>query len=409
MLSKLHRQPRPDFDAEAFTKFRGILSLKELLVYSSSEIGDRFVGYMNQVKLMKQKAIAQVVREFVASELYIQRTMLVQLLLKGNLPEYQYLAYLLYDLLSNDTNGSVDSRDQVTLFDSFPWNIRRYFKEAMQQTVRYTQDLSNFETSRIPLEQQICLLKANDGVKEKAMLKLKEVKAKSEDSGSKARQFLEGLLRIPFGIYRHEPILSKLKETCVAFKELKDELDKSSTISTSISLSDNFTSLEMRKCINAIREDVSSSLTQNIETTLIESLTSGKRAQLVAFVLEINGIVRDRRLKRHKLIHSGKNLDYIRGQITTFIKSVRSDKVTFSQLTRIRTTSGASAINETAGRLPELLNSIDQGMGEVSSYLTNTRRVLDKSVHGHDKAKRQIETHHRSVDKWEGQWLLLRV
>ena len=34
------------------------------------------------------------------------------------------------------------------------------------------------------------------------MIKLKEVKAKSEDSGTKARQYLEGLLKIPFGIYR---------------------------------------------------------------------------------------------------------------------------------------------------------------------------------------------------------------
>ena len=53
--------------------------------------------------------------------------------------------------------------------------------------------------------------------KKKAMIKLKEVKAKSEDSGSKARQYLEGLLRIPFGIYREEPILK-------VFKKNKNEL-----------------------------------------------------------------------------------------------------------------------------------------------------------------------------------------
>ena len=56
-------------------------------------------------------------------------------------------------------------------------------------------------------------MKANDTVKEKAMIKLKEVKSKSEDSGSKARQYLEGLLRIPFGIYREEPILRVFKDT----------------------------------------------------------------------------------------------------------------------------------------------------------------------------------------------------
>ena len=41
-------------------------------------------------------------------------------------------------------------------------------------------------------------MKANDSIKEKAMIKLKEVKSKSEDSGSKARQYLEGLLTYSF-------------------------------------------------------------------------------------------------------------------------------------------------------------------------------------------------------------------
>ena len=38
-------------------------------------------------------------------------------------------------------------------------------------------------------------------------MKLKEIKAKSEDSGTKARQYLDGLLKIPFSIYKREPIL----------------------------------------------------------------------------------------------------------------------------------------------------------------------------------------------------------
>ena len=78
-------------------------------------------------------------------------------------------------------------------------------------TIKYTKNLSNFDTSKIPIEQQICLMKVNDNVKEKAMIKLKEVKAKSEDTGSKARQYLDGLLKLPFGIYKKEAILCKIK------------------------------------------------------------------------------------------------------------------------------------------------------------------------------------------------------
>ena len=41
----------------------------------------------------------------------------------------------------------------------------------MKTTIKYTKNLSNFDTNKIPIEQQICLLKANDSVKEKAILK----------------------------------------------------------------------------------------------------------------------------------------------------------------------------------------------------------------------------------------------
>jgi hypothetical protein len=43
-------------------------------------------------------------------------------------------------------------------------------------------------------------------------MKLKEVKAKAEDSGSKARQYLDGLLKIPFSVYKREPILNIMEQ-----------------------------------------------------------------------------------------------------------------------------------------------------------------------------------------------------
>ena len=189
-----------DFQTENFDKFLNILTIKELLIYSNDELYQRYIGYISQTRLIKQKPISQVIKEFINGDLYSQRTTIIQLLMYNNNPEFQYLAYLLYDILSNDNNGTIDTLEQTLLFDSLPWQIKKYFREAMNTTINYTKNLSDFNSSTIPIEQQICLLKANDNVKEKAMIKLKEVKAKSEDSGTKARQYLEGLLKIPFGI-----------------------------------------------------------------------------------------------------------------------------------------------------------------------------------------------------------------
>ena len=171
----------PIFHNEEFNKFIESITLKELLIYNNAELYDKFIGYNNQSLTLKQKPISQVVKEFLNGQLYIQRTMLIQLLLKHNNPEYLYLAYLLYDLLSNDNNGNIDTIEQTILYDSFPWTIKKYFRNAMKTTIQYTNSLTNFDNNKIPLEQQICLMKVNENIKEKAMVKLKEVKSKSDD------------------------------------------------------------------------------------------------------------------------------------------------------------------------------------------------------------------------------------
>ena len=68
-----------------------------------------------------QKTIAQVIKEFISADLFSKRSTIIQLLVKQDKHDNQYLAYLLYDLLSNDKNGSIDTIEQTILFDSFPW------------------------------------------------------------------------------------------------------------------------------------------------------------------------------------------------------------------------------------------------------------------------------------------------
>ena len=79
---------------EDFDEFVKSLTLKELLVYNNKELYNRYVGYLIQILLIKQKPISQVVKEFLNSELFGQRKTLIQILLKKNNPEYQYLSYL---------------------------------------------------------------------------------------------------------------------------------------------------------------------------------------------------------------------------------------------------------------------------------------------------------------------------
>ena len=106
------------FDNATFNKFLDALTLKEICIYNNDELYNRYTGYINQAKLIKGKTINQIVKEFLNGELYSQRTTLIQLLIQNNNPEFQYLAYLLYDLLTNDNNGNIDTIEQTLLYDS---------------------------------------------------------------------------------------------------------------------------------------------------------------------------------------------------------------------------------------------------------------------------------------------------
>ena len=221
---ELEKKDDKDFKESYWNKYIESLTIKELFIYNSNELYSKFLGILNQLVLFKQKTISQIVKEFINNELYGQRNVIIQLLIRSEENEFQYLAYLLYDLLSNDNNNNIDTFEQTLLYDSFPWNIKKCFGNAMKQTIDYTNSLYNFDNNKIPLEQQICLLKADESVKEKAIVKLKEIKSKSEDSGTKARQYLDGLLKIPFGIFRIEKILKISQENQDIFKQLTDKV-----------------------------------------------------------------------------------------------------------------------------------------------------------------------------------------
>ena len=357
------------------------------MVYNCEELRQRYVGYINQAKLMKQKTISQLVKEFLSNSLYGQRTTIIQLLIKYSDPEFQYLAYLLYDLLSNENGGSVDTFEQTLLFDSLPWSIKKYFQDAMKSTVKYTKNLSNFDSNKIPIEQQICLMKASDRVKEKAMIKLKEVKAKSEDSGSKARQYLDGLLKIPFGIYRKENILTLLKQSSVKFENIISTVDCGDLVPKK----SKYTNIELSKYINVVKNEIMPQINNTYINSLLITYTSGKRENLITNVCYINGLIKKYALDCQKLRHSGKRTGYMKENIEKFIINNSNDNI----LNELGAKINIQNINSLS--IEEDVAEITANIDKISNYMENMNEILDSAVHGHKLAKRQIE---RIIGQW---------
>ena len=53
----------------------------------------------------------------------MQRNILLYLLLNDMDVSNKYIAYFLYDLLTMDTNGMVDTQEQTELMDNFTWKM----------------------------------------------------------------------------------------------------------------------------------------------------------------------------------------------------------------------------------------------------------------------------------------------
>ena len=384
-----------EFQGETFNRYIQSLNLKDYLIFEPHEIYSKYAGYMSNLNMIIQKTISQVVKDFVSSELFIKRSIIIQLLVKIDKYDNQYLAYLLYDILSNDTNGTIDTQEQTILFDSFPWMIKQYFKDAMKRTVQYTNELSNFDIQKIPLEQQICLLKVTDSVKEKAIQKLKEIKSKSEDSGSKARQYLDGLLKIPFNIYKREPILDIMND--IRLKYIK--MLQINNI-TNKELKDSYTSLEILTSLKYFKNETSKFTADTTDkdkdkiNTIVMEMSYN---QLKLKTHLINDIILKQKLKTKKLKLNNRTTNERQLDILGFVEENCTNKKLLYELFNPEYITNTTLNSKVYSSLQVYSKEIEDKYGEINKYMLNIKSTLDNAVHGHDKAKKQIE---RIIGQW---------
>jgi len=410
----------PEFIAESFTKFMKSLTLKDTLVFSNDEIYSKYLSNISFINSIKQKQTSQLIKEFMNTDLYSQRSILIQLLLKSHEHEFKYLSYMLYDMLSNEINPQVvESNDQTALFNSLPWNIKLYFKDAMKQTVSYTNAISKYESGNMTLEQQICLLKTTDAIKEKAMVKLREIKSKSDDTTTKARQYLEGLLKIPFGVYSREQIMEEMKtikdiysKMCIKNEIVFSETEDHNVIS---SAGGDKTVLEIKNACIQINNNI-----EKIRSNCIDSFIKAiiddndrKKNTLMAILNKLTTFAKKYKLQTQMVnnnsdvITSHKTIQSIKSAIEFYIKNIHNATVTVTTLHEhvdelfkeliveynLECKSPISLMRD----LRNDTNRIMDIMENVGNYVENVRNTLNSAVHGHTSAKRQVE---RIIGQW---------
>lgn len=422
MINLIEYKPdHPNFCQDSYDRFITCVSLKDMLIYNNTQLNKQYNLYVDNL-YENDKPLVDVINSFIKKPLYDKRHTLIKLLINAQNNEYQYLAYLLYDLLSNDINGTVDTYEQTLLFDSLPWYLKKYFKEAMKKTITYANRITQIELSKVPLEQQICLMKTDDNVKEKAMIKLKEVKMKSEDTGSKARQYLEGLLKIPFGIYKEEPILRVARESNALFVSLLMKLTKINTacnIEIPFPIKNAYAPLELHKYLPLLKNTYKPLLCNTIYTMFehrLKTFTKNKVQKLTSEVKNLMIAADDANYKKLMVSGSaGKSVIQMREQLKTNVKYIIEESAyknsgyiwlegTFSDAC-YNANSDSDSVSEScnvnnSNILSDLtadIATIENNFSIVNTFMRDMTSVLDKSVFGHRKAKRQIE---RIIAQW---------
>jgi ATP-dependent Lon protease len=383
-----HLPDQDIYKSSNFNKFLSSLLVKDYLMYDFNTIYNKYSGYLSNIQVFKQKPLLQIIKEFVSSDTYYKRMILIQLLIKNDNPEYQYLCYLLYDLLSNDNNEKIDTTEQIILFDSFPWKIKNYFKSAMSKTIQYTMELLNYDTNKVALEQQICLMNVSESVKEKAMTKLKEIKGKSEDSGSKARLYLEGLLKIPFGMYKREPILS-IMDTIKSNFHLMVNKYKKETIFGNFICKEKYTSIEITIFMNKIYKEINEK--HNFHSIKI-SINAMHKSDLIDNINKINNIIVEKKINIKKLFFSGKTKSELKEMILKFVEENTCILDFETKNSLISTTKIINNnINENYQCIKKDLDNLSLSFNSINDYISDVKTTLDKAVYGHENAKKQIE------------------
>jgi ATP-dependent Lon protease len=344
------------------------MTLKDILTSGDSDIVKKNASIVSLSNTTKSDKLDKTLKRFTSLDTFEQRNTLIDLLTCSDDGELKYITYLLYDVITSSSGTNSDLNEQAIIYDSFPWAIKRFFKDAMKHTMNYTHQITQkYDISRISLEQQVYAMRAEEPIKEKALLKLKEIKNKSDDSNGKARQYLEGLLRIPFGVYREEPILKSVKIINADFLKL---VDVSKSI-ISIDKRERFTNMEIYNYLKRIEGAINDSL-QNMHL-LLDMATKSQIGEIIKYI-------NDKSIKWYKLKTKYEQIN----EIKRYVDSEKvSRKLDIALIVKPDLLNMKQATNEIE-KIRTKLNLFENSLSEIDN-------VFDASIHGQTHAKNQLK------------------
>jgi ATP-dependent Lon protease len=199
-------------------KYMKQLSLRDFIILDNDDISSEIKRKYNEYKNLQGKPLLVLVNEFVLASKYKKIDILTLLLMSNN--ENKKLAYVLFDILQTKDQSNMAEEIYMGLHHSIRDELdvaKIEFKETEKQLKKLTE-------SDIPYEKRIALMEVEEDIKGKAMEKLKSIKSSFQGDG-KAQSYLDGLLKIPFGVFKECPVINFRGDFAKKLKEIYPAAD----------------------------------------------------------------------------------------------------------------------------------------------------------------------------------------
>ena len=374
---------RQKHESDILKEILDTFTLKDVLVQGKNDVLKQMFSIISEINTLKQSKLEVSFKRFVEMDVYMKCKMIMNLLLSKD-PEIQYICYLLYELLALDQE---DLSVASTIYDILPWRFRTRLDEMIKISSKKSDEMTKkYEMNQVSIEQQIYLMKAPENVKEKAMIKLKEIKGRPDEGSLKAKQYIEGLLKIPFGVYKQEPILKKVKEFNKINNQLMNVLNATFP-RLDLKNKNQHTVLEIYQNIKQVRRNI---VPRTIDTIieLLNHSTNKNVSQIVQYMNQIGKSKGQKRIlvnqPKQKQIENIENI--LKGSQETDIYKIY-DKACEKNNDKF-------SLYDTHNEIVQLESNIQ----EVEAEMNDVMNIMEKSIYGHSRAKSQIM-------KIIGQWM----
>jgi endopeptidase La len=181
--------------------------LRDLCIKTNLEISKEVEEDFEYIQTVKNKITPAELMKFIATNLERQVKQLSLMLLK-NEPN---LAMVLYEVTLKS-----NPEYQQMLRSTIHFSLQRKLNLAFEQMDDVLNKFKQLKVEDVSYDSQIAMSKMSDDVKAKALDKLKQIKAKGGD-GDKAEKYLNGLLKIPFGIFSKDYITNQSSPTEIQY------------------------------------------------------------------------------------------------------------------------------------------------------------------------------------------------